>query len=83
MADGNRGYALTTATRAFATGPLRAGGDVLLAGIDRQFNPLWATVFGGPAPDGPSSLTRTADGGRAGASSSAAWPGGTAATPAP
>jgi hypothetical protein len=60
---GAQGYAITVSTRAFSTGPFKGGGDVMLAGMDRNFNPLWATVIGGPGPDGPSSMTRTADGG--------------------
>ena len=62
---GADGYALAVATRAFSTGLTRGGGDVLLVGLGPDFTPRWATVYGGPAPDGPLSLTRTADGGLA------------------
>lgn len=62
---GADGYALTVATRAFSTGPMRGGGDVLLMGLAPDFSPRWATVYGGPAPDGPLSMSRTADGGLA------------------
>lgn len=62
---GAEGYALTVATRAFSTGLTRGGGDVLLVGLATDFTPRWATVYGGPAPDGPLSLSRTADGGLA------------------
>ena len=62
---GADGYALTVSTRAFSTGLTRGGGDVLLVGLTPDFTPRWATVYGGPAPDGPLSLTRTADGGLA------------------
>ncbi|MBN8509578.1 MAG: hypothetical protein J0L57_13335 [Burkholderiales bacterium] len=59
---GADGYALTVATRAFSTDLARGGGDVLLVGLAPDFTPRWATVHGGPAPDGPLSLSRTADG---------------------
>ena len=62
---GADGYALTVATRAFSTDLTRGGGDVLLMGLAPDLTPLWATVYGGPAPDGPLSLSRTADGGLA------------------
>lgn len=60
---GADGYVLTVATRAFSTSLVRGGGDFLLMGLTTDFAPQWATVFGGPAPDGPLSLTRTRDGG--------------------
>lgn len=61
---GAQGYAIAAATVAFSTGQLwKGGGDVLLAGLDKDFSPRWATVIGGPAPDIPSSVTVTSDGG--------------------
>ena len=62
---GVNGYALTVATGASSTGITRGGGDVLLVGLDPEFTPIWGTVYGGPAPDGPLSLSRTTDGGLA------------------
>ncbi len=59
------GYVFTASTRVFSGGLFRGGGDVMLAGVDRDLKPLWATVYGGPTSDTPSSVTRTSDGGYA------------------
>ena len=60
---GPQGYVITAGTMAFSTGLSKGRGDVMLAGLDSNFNPLWATVIGGPTADIPSSAARTADGG--------------------
>jgi hypothetical protein len=63
IAVGDDGYALITGTAAFSGGLLRGGSDILLMRIGPDFTPRWGSVLGGPAPDMPVSLARTADGG--------------------
>lgn len=68
------GYAMAAATTMFTGGLFRGGTDILVAGLDNELVPRWATVFGGPVSDLPVSITATRDGGVAAVSfTSSLW----------
>ena len=59
----DRSFVAVAGTTMLSGGLFRGGTDILVAGLDNDFAPRWATVFGGPATDFPVSIAPTADGG--------------------
>ena len=61
--SGQRGFVVAAGTTMLSGGLFRGGTDILIAGLDDDFSPRWATLFGGPASDFPISVAETRDGG--------------------
>jgi hypothetical protein len=57
------GFALAAGTTVYSGGLFKGGTDILVAGLDDDLAPRWATVFGGPLTDMPVSIAATRDGG--------------------
>lgn len=69
VTDGHGGFVVAAGTTMLSGGLFRGGTDILLAGLDDDLSPRWATVFGGPLSENPVSIVRTRDGGYAAVSS--------------